>query len=47
MLREVIFLSFPGQTDIAYIKLVIYNLDDYQWQPNFLNHTKLKLKATN
>ena len=42
LLRDVIFLSLSGQSDIPCFAMTIFHLDDYHWQPNVSNHTNSK-----
>ena len=47
LLCDVIFLSLPGQSDIACFTVVNFQSDEYSCKQNFSNYTKLKIKASN
>ena len=44
---DVIFPSQHGQSDIPYFTMASFQTDEYHWNTNFLNDTKLNLKAFN
>ena len=47
LLCDVISPSLSGQSDIPSFTMAIVHLDDYHWQPNLSNYTKLKQKTFN
>ena len=44
LLCDVIFPSMPGQSDIPCFLMVIFHLDDYQWQQKLLKSPQIKTK---
>ena len=47
LLYNVIFLSLPGQSNNPSVRMANFQLDEYLWNPYFLNNAKLKLKTSN
>ena len=47
LLRDVIFLSLPDQSDIYCFTIPNFQSDEYPWKLNFSNHIKFKLKTCN
>ena len=47
LLYNVIFLSLPDQSNNPSFRMTNFQLDEYLWNPYFLNNAKLKLKTSN
>ena len=47
LLYNVIFLSLPDQSNNTSFRMTNFQLDEYLWNPYFLNNAKLKLKTSN
>ena len=47
LLRDVVFLSLPGQLDISCITMSNFQSHEYPWKPNLSNHIKFILTTSN
>ena len=47
LLYDIVFPSLSGQSEISCFIMTIFHLRDYQWQANFSNHIKFKLRTCN